>query len=228
MLRFRWHVSARSARHAAAWVTLAFLAGITAVVSYLHALWVVRAVGNTGLIAYLIPFVPDLMIVTSSLTLIDTIGDGVRGKARLARDGWSYASLGIGAIVTVVTNVAAGLKWVPPYGGAVVAGLIPVAFMLTFETVLVRLRQADNSVPEVENFSTSSVPEMGVPRPLVGKVPPTAFDAAAARLRFAAEHGFKITDTELRDSYLLTRLDVAKVRQLVAAESNGHGGIDPD
>ncbi len=37
------------------------LASITAIVSNLHALAVVRAVGNTGAVVYLIPCVADLM-----------------------------------------------------------------------------------------------------------------------------------------------------------------------
>ena len=47
------------------------LAAITAIVSYLHALAVVRSVGNSGAVAYLIPFVADLMIVSASMALLE-------------------------------------------------------------------------------------------------------------------------------------------------------------
>lgn len=47
------------------------LAAITAIVSSLHALAVVRAVGNTGAVAYLIPLVALLMIVSASMALLE-------------------------------------------------------------------------------------------------------------------------------------------------------------
>ena len=61
------------------------LAAITAIVSYLHALAVVRAVGNTGAMAYLVPFVADLMIVSASMALLDAARNGARPVWRLRR-----------------------------------------------------------------------------------------------------------------------------------------------
>ena len=54
-------------------LSLAALAAITGIVSYLHALTVVHITGSAGLVAYLIPFVADLMIVTASLAILDAI-----------------------------------------------------------------------------------------------------------------------------------------------------------
>ena len=51
-------------------LSLAALAAITGIVSYLHALTVVYLTGSAGLVAYLIPFVADLMIVTVSLAIL--------------------------------------------------------------------------------------------------------------------------------------------------------------
>jgi len=122
-------------RRVTGWLLVAALAAITGVVSYLHALWVVRYVGNEGVVAYLVPCVPDLMIVTSSLTLLE----GARAKGdQDARPWMAMLSLGIGVVVTVAMNVAAG--WHQGWGGALIAGLIPVAFVLTFETLLVLVR----------------------------------------------------------------------------------------
>ena len=111
---------------------VAALALITGTVSYLHALWVVRAVGNAGAVAFLCPAVPDLMIVTSSVTLLEAVRQGAR------RPWQAMLALGVGASATVVMNVAAG--WHDGWGGSLVAGLIPVAFILTFETLLVLFR----------------------------------------------------------------------------------------
>lgn len=118
---------------ALAWLLALALAGITGVVSYIHARWVAVDVGNTGAVSWLIPFVPDLLIVTSSVVLLKS--------ARLGKRPWqAWLSLIIGAVVTIVMNVAAGLHDGP--WSACVAGLIPVAFILTFETLVVMVRQA--------------------------------------------------------------------------------------
>lgn len=77
------------------------LAGITAIVSYLHALAVVRAVGNVGAVAYLVPFVADLMIVSASMALLEA-----------ARNSAAKPAL---AIVSLVFGIGATLamKWLP-------------------------------------------------------------------------------------------------------------------
>ena len=54
-------------------LSLAALAAITGIVSYLHTLTVVHLTGSAGVVAYLIPFVADLMIVTASLAILDAI-----------------------------------------------------------------------------------------------------------------------------------------------------------
>jgi hypothetical protein len=77
------------------------LAAITAIVSYLHALTVVRAVGNTGAVAYLIPFVADLMIVSASMALLEA----ARNSA--AKPALAIVLLVFGIGATLVMNVAA-------------------------------------------------------------------------------------------------------------------------
>ena len=49
---------------------LAGLAAITGIVSYLHALTVATWTGSTGLVAHLIPLVPDQLILTGSVALV--------------------------------------------------------------------------------------------------------------------------------------------------------------
>lgn len=113
--------------------SLAILAAITAVVSYLHALAVVRAVGNSGLVSFLIPFVPDMMIVTASVALL------ARARAGLARPPLAVVSLLVGIGVTLAMNVAAG--WPHGLPGALVAALPPVGFILSLETLLGLVRR---------------------------------------------------------------------------------------
>ncbi len=115
-------------------LSLAALALITGIVSYLHALAVVHATGSAGLVAYLIPFVADLMILTASLALLDAIRNRAR-KPRLA-----MVSLAVGIGATVAMNIVAGLAHGP--GGALVASLPPVAFVLSLETLMGIVRLA--------------------------------------------------------------------------------------
>jgi hypothetical protein len=113
-------------------LSLAALALITGIVSYLHALAVVHATGSTGLVA-------DLMILTASLALLDAIRNRAR-KPRLA-----MVSLAVGIGATVAMNIVAGLARGP--GGALVASLPPVAFVLSLETLMGIVRLARGGQP---------------------------------------------------------------------------------
>jgi Protein of unknown function (DUF2637) len=120
--------------------SLAALAVITGIVSYLHALSVVHLTGSAGTVAYLIPFVADLMILTASLALLAAM----RGRARKPRLAMVLLAVGIGS--TVAMNVVAGL--VHGAGGALVASLPPVAFVLSLETLMGIVRLARGGQPE--------------------------------------------------------------------------------
>jgi hypothetical protein len=131
-------------------LSLAALALITGIVSYLHALAVVHATGSAGLVAYLIPFVADLMILTASLALLDAIRNRAR-KPRLA-----MVSLAVGIGATVAMNIVAGLAHGP--GGALVASLPPVAFVLSLETLMGIVRLARGGQPEATGGQAEPCP----------------------------------------------------------------------
>ena len=115
-------------------LSLAALAAITGIVSYLHALTVVHLTGSAGVVAYLIPFVADLMIVTASLAILDAI----RHRAR--KPPLAMVSLVTGIGSTLGMNIVAGLHI--SAGGALVAALPPVAFVLSLETLMGIVRLA--------------------------------------------------------------------------------------
>jgi len=117
-------------------LSLAALAAITGIVSYLHALTVVHLTGSAGLVAYLIPFVADLMIVTASLAILDAI------RHHAPKPPLAMVSLVTGIGSTLAMNIVAGLH--TSAGGALVAALPPVAFVLSLETLMgiVRLARA--------------------------------------------------------------------------------------
>jgi hypothetical protein len=125
-------------------LSLAALAVITGIVSYLHALTVAHMTGSTGPVAYLIPLVADLMILTSSLALLDAIRNRAPRKPRLA-----MVSLAVGIGATVAMNVTAGQVY--GAGGALVASLPPVAFVLSLETLMGIVRLARGGQPEARD-----------------------------------------------------------------------------
>lgn len=114
-------------------LALAGVSGIAAVVSYFHALAVVRLAGATPPVAYLVPFLADLVILGASAALLEA-SRGSHPRPRLAT-----ASLGAGIAVTVAMNVAAGVA----HGltGALVAGWPALAFILALESLVGMVRR---------------------------------------------------------------------------------------
>lgn len=115
------------------------VATITGIISYRHGLDVAVVTGNGGVVAILLPLVPDLIIAMSSLVLVvaSAIGAG--------RPPAAIAALVVGVGWTVAQNVAAGLRNGP--GDAVLSGGIPVAFVLTVELMLWLVRNVRRPDP---------------------------------------------------------------------------------
>lgn len=117
----------------------AALSAITGIVSYKHGLDVARSTGNAGLVAYLIPLVPDLMIAMSSVTLIEA-------SRRRSRPPTAMVALAAGIGWTVAQNIAGG--WHGGTGGRLIAAGIPLALVATFESLLWLIRHARTAIPE--------------------------------------------------------------------------------
>ena len=98
-----------------------------------------RSTGNAGLVAYLIPLVPDLMIAMSSVTLIEA-------SRRRSRPPTAMVALAAGVGWTVAQNIAGG--WHGGPGGRLIAAGIPLALVATFESLLWLIRHARTAVPE--------------------------------------------------------------------------------
>jgi Protein of unknown function (DUF2637) len=155
-------------------LTLTALSAITGIISYEHGLAVARLVGNSGLVAYLVPLVPDLMIVTSSLTLLEA------SAIRATRPFMSMLALVAGIGWTVAMNVAAGARHGP--GGALLAAGIPLAFVLAFEPLLWLVR---NSRPAARGQAPASRPE---PPPLsLDEAIEAAFAAGLSKRQIALD-----------------------------------------
>jgi Protein of unknown function (DUF2637) len=112
---------------------LAGVSAIAAVVSYFHALAVVQHAGARPPVAYLVPFLADLVILAASAALLDATRTG-NDRPRLAT-----LALAAGIGVTLAMNIAAG--WAHGLAGALVAGWPAAAFILALESLAGILRR---------------------------------------------------------------------------------------
>lgn len=117
------------------WSTAAAVIGVAvvaAVVSYEHAYALVRAHGETGWTARLIPLTVDGLIWASSMVMLDSARRGV-AVPWLAR--WL---LGLGIAATLAANVAHGLGHGPV--GAAVGAWPAVALVGSYELLMMTIR----------------------------------------------------------------------------------------
>lgn len=122
-----------SARRWTGVAALAVLSAITGYISYLHGYEIAILVGNSRQVARWLPLVPDLMIVTSSMTLLEARAE--TGE----RPPMAMTALVAGIGWTVAQNVAAGLHDSP--GNALISAGVPLAFVVTFESLLWQFRR---------------------------------------------------------------------------------------
>jgi hypothetical protein len=113
------------------------VAAVAAVVSYEHGYALVRAHGETGWTARLIPLTVDGLIWASSMVMLDSARRGVRVPT-LAR--WL---LGLGIAATLAANVAHGLGHGPI--GSAVAAWPAVALVGPYELLMMIIRSAQES-----------------------------------------------------------------------------------
>jgi hypothetical protein len=126
------------------WSTAAAVIGVAvvaAVVSYEHAYALVRAHGETGWTAHLIPLTVDGLIWASSMVMLDSARSGVLVPS-LAR--WL---LGLGIAATLAANVAHGLGHGPI--GAAVGAWPTVALVGSYELLMMVVRGTQQAAGDV-------------------------------------------------------------------------------
>jgi len=136
------------------WSTAAAVIGVAvvaAVVSYEHAYALVRAHGETGWTAHLIPLTVDGLIWASSMVMLDSARRAVRVPA-LAR--WL---LGLGIAASLAANVAHGLGHGPI--GATVAAWPAVALVGSYELLMITVRGAQQPAGDVSSETAAGMPE---------------------------------------------------------------------
>src|ERR1700728_1314306 len=126
------------------WSTAAAVLGVAAVaavVSYEHAYALVRAHGETGWTAHLIPLTVDRLIWARSMVMLDPARQGVPVPS-LAR--WL---LGLGIAATLAANVAHGLGHGPV--GAGVGAWPAVALVGSYELLMMIIRGTQRTTGDV-------------------------------------------------------------------------------
>jgi len=194
------------------WSTIAavvLVAAVAGVVSYDHALAVVRANGESGAVALLYPATIDGLVYSASMAMLDAARRGVSAP-RLAR--WLLA-LGIGA--TLAANVAAGLRFGPV--GALVAAWPALAVVGSYELLMLVIR-----TPAV-SASAAAVPEPADSVPGAAAngaaVPPDAVSAARVALERSIATGQSLSQRELARRFGIPRSRAAAIAKEVTAAS---------
>jgi hypothetical protein len=139
---------------------LAALAVLTGIISYQHGLEVVHDSGTIGWVAYLVPFVPDLLIAASSLAILYAAQDGVRWPPL------PWCGLAFGILATGCMNVAAGLDH--GRAGVLVSALAPAALLLSYETLMDMIRRARKKATEAATGMAVERIELCPHRPVPG------------------------------------------------------------
>ncbi|MGP4024374.1 DUF2637 domain-containing protein [Actinomadura sp. 3N407] len=113
---------------------------IAGLVSYRHALEVVRAHGETGLTALLVPLTVDGLVVVASMVLLDS--------ARRREDAPPLArwALGMGIGATVAVNVLHGVEHGPV--GATIAAWPAVTLVVVVELLMTMIRRGGGAAAD--------------------------------------------------------------------------------
>lgn len=188
-----------STRRFAVGVTL-FIACAAAAWSYDHALFITELTGTEPPLAYVVPLIPDGLIVLCSAALYDGAQDNVRPF-------WAMAGLILGIGVTVVLNVAAG--WHNGVGARWMNALAPVALVIAIEILIGIFRRGREHKCETR-LSKSEQREL-----------PPVQDALAALLG-------PYSQQELADALEVSRSHVQRnwprfEPEMAAAAQNGNG-----
>jgi hypothetical protein len=128
------------------------VASVAAIISYRHAYELVRAHGESGLTARLLPFTVDGLIWAASMVVLDAS----RRNQRVPR--LALWSLGGGIVAAVGANLAHGLGHGPV--GALVSAWPALALVGSFELLMLLVRTASRtaSATSAERLLPTSVP----------------------------------------------------------------------
>lgn len=147
------------------WSTTAVVVGVAvvaAIVSYRHALSVIRAHGEDGATAYLLPLTVDGLIYAASMVMLTA------ARARVSVPPLARLLLGLGIVATLAANVMHGLDHGPI--GALVAAWPAVALVGSYELLMWVVRTGRVREPD-DGLTTWRVPAALLPASARNAVP---------------------------------------------------------
>lgn len=119
-------------------LSLAAVALIAGIASYLHALVVVQAADGHGLVAWFIPLLADLVIASAATNILHA------AKTGHDRPLWSVMAVGVGVVATLYLN------WKSGNPSSVPSWLVnvwpPIAFGLALESIVGMVRRDGGTV----------------------------------------------------------------------------------
>jgi non-ribosomal peptide synthetase component F len=188
------------------------VAAVAALISYRHAVDVVTAHGEPGMIGRLYPVVIDGLIIAASMVLLDA----ARHRERAPRLAWWMLAAGIGA--TLAVNVLAGVASGPL--GEMIAAWPAAGFVGCYELLMLLVRASARRTAA----SPQGTPEgpVTVPEVVAPEVPSTAYEAARAAYIASVRGANPISERGLADRFGIPRSQARKLRAEVAAAGNGH------
>jgi hypothetical protein len=172
------------------------VAAVTGVISYLHIYELTLALHQPPMVARLMPFGVDGLIVVGSVVLLQAGG----------WLGWTATAPGVA--ISLFANIESGIR----YGwlAACWAGVPAASFFLSM-FVLERWLAAQARQPDDSS------------QPALTQVALDAKQAAQNALRATTAAGNPLSGRQLADRFGLNRAQVASVRSVILAETNGHG-----
>jgi hypothetical protein len=172
------------------------VAAVTGVISYLHIYELTLALHQPPMVARLMPFGVDGLIVVGSVVLLQAGG----------WLGWTATAPGVA--ISLFANIESGIR----YGwlAACWAGVPAASFFLSM-FVLERWLAAQARQPDDSS------------QPALTQVALDPEQAAQNALRATTAAGNPLSGRQLADRFGLNRAQVASVRSVILAETNGHG-----
>lgn len=174
------------------------VAAIAAVISFVHIDHLALTHGQTALAALLLPVSIDGTVAAASLVMLRAARAGL-GTPWLAR-----FMLGLSVVATLTANIAYGSAF--GAAGALLSGWPAVAFIGSAEMAIGMVRRTRRAGPDT----------------MTQFVPTDAQSAALAALRATLAAGNPLSGRQLETRFGLSRSEATKVRDLVAAEMDGH------
>lgn len=187
-----------------AYVAVGAVAAIAALISYRHAVGVVSAHGEPGMVGRLYPVLIDGLIIAASMVLLDA------ARYREPAPPLAWWMLAAGIVATVAVNVVAGVPsgWL----GAIVAAWPAGAFVGCCELVTALVRASARRLMFTPPGALDAVSQDAAPAPTCVE------EAAAMALRATIVAGNPLSGRQLEARFGLTRAQATKVRQLVSAD----------